>query len=109
MSDRTLTTDEVVKHTPGPWHWDSDPVKNDPTGRIRYRVCATGKTVTQVYYSSFEGGPTNAEADARLIAAAPALLDALKDLIEWQDEMKNAVPRIYLDRAQRAIAKAVGR
>ena len=77
------TTDEVVRHTPGPWHWDSDPVKNDPTGRIRYRVCATGKTVTQVYYSSFEGGPTNAEADARLIAAAPHMSDALRRALSW--------------------------
>lgn len=25
-------------HTPGPWHWDSDPVKNDPMGRVRYRA-----------------------------------------------------------------------
>ncbi len=67
----------MSEHTPGPWHWDSDPVKGDPTGRVRYRICALGKTITQVYYSSFEGGPTNAEADARLIAAAPDLLAGL--------------------------------
>ena len=47
-------------HTPGPWHWDSDPVKNDPLGRVRYRVTTTGKTIAQVYYSSYEGGLTNA-------------------------------------------------
>jgi hypothetical protein len=65
-------------HTPGPWHWDSDPVKGDQLGRVRYRVAALGKTITQLYYSSYEGGPTNAEADARLIAAAPDLYEALK-------------------------------
>jgi hypothetical protein len=65
-----------MKPTPGPWYWEADPVKGDPTGRVRYQVVATGKTVTRVYYSSFEGGPTNAEADARLIAAAPDLLSA---------------------------------
>ena len=78
-------------HTPGPWHWDSDAVKNDPYGRVRYRVCTLGKTITQVYYSSFEGGLTNADADARLIAAAPDLLEALIGLVglergtEWHE------------------------
>lgn len=64
----------TAQHTPGPWHWESDEVKGDPTGRVRYQVVALGKTVTRVYYSSYEGGQTNAEADARLIAAAPDLL-----------------------------------
>ena len=59
---------EQVKHTPGPWHWDSDPIKGDPLRRVRYRVAATGKTITQCYYSS---GDENAKHDARLIAAAP--------------------------------------
>ena len=73
--------EEIVtetKWTPGPWHWDSDPVQNDPYNRVRYRVVTKGKTITQVYYSSYEGGPTNAEADAKLIAAAPDLYEALK-------------------------------
>lgn len=70
-----------TKWTPGPWHWDSDPVKNDPHNRVRYRVTALGKTITQVYYSSYEGGPTNAEADARLIAAAPEMAEALEQCL----------------------------
>ncbi|MDP3627121.1 MAG: hypothetical protein Q8S12_11015 [Hydrogenophaga sp.] len=71
----------TAQHTPGPWHWESDEVKGDPTGRVRYQVVALGKTVTRVYYSSYEGGQTNAEADARLIAAAPDLLAALVNLL----------------------------
>jgi hypothetical protein len=63
-----------ASHTPGPWHWDSDPMKGDPFNRVRYRVVTTGKTITQCYYSSSD---EHAEADARLIAAAPELLDAL--------------------------------
>jgi hypothetical protein len=70
--------------TPGPWHWDSDEVKNDPIGRTRYQVVCLGQTITRMYQSSFEGGPTKAEADAAFIAAAnPAailgLLDELAD------------------------------
>jgi hypothetical protein len=99
-----------MSHTPGPWHWDSDPVKNDPTGRIRYRVCAVGKTITQVYYSSFEGGPTNAEADARLIAAAPELLEALKAMLEYANNGTAIHPgALVWDDARAAIAKAEGK
>lgn len=64
-----------MKYTPGPWNWDSDPIKGDPLGRVRYRVTTIGKTITQCYYSS---GDEQAEWDARLIAAAPTLLGALQ-------------------------------
>jgi hypothetical protein len=64
--------------TGGVWHWDCDPVKHDPIGRTRYRVTTIGKTITQIYYSSYEGGPTNAAQDAAYIAAAnPAAISAL--------------------------------
>jgi len=71
--------------TPGVWHWEGDVVKNDPYGRTRYQVTTLGKTIAKIYYSSFEGGPTNAEMDARYIAAADpqtviALLDELGGL-----------------------------
>lgn len=92
------------KHTAGPWHWDSDPVKNDPISRVRYRVCAVGKTITQVYYSSYEGGLTNAEADARLIAAAPDMLEALKAVQAFIEGKPDAVEPFGMVRA--AIATA---
>lgn len=99
----------VMQHTPGPWHWEADPVKGDPYGRVRYQVTALGKTVTRVYYSSFEGGPTNAEADAKLISAAPDLLDAMRDflntLTDGPDE--SDVFRV-VNKARAAVAKATG-
>lgn len=64
-----------MTHTPGPWHWDSDPIKGDPLNRVRYRVTALGRTITQCYYPRDESG--QAEADARLIAAAPAMADEI--------------------------------
>jgi hypothetical protein len=121
-TNSTLPTDfqSESSHTPGPWHWDSDPVKGDPTGRIRYRVCTTGKTITQVYYSSFEGGHTNAVADAKLIAAAPDLLEALKkaasELEQYVDFQQKSDYLEYaadtqkkLDAINAIIAKAEGR
>lgn len=67
----------MSKHTPGPWMWDADPIKGDPLNSVRYRVVALGKTVTQCYYSSSDEA---AQHDARLIAAAPKLLEALKKI-----------------------------
>ena len=61
-----------AQHTPGPWHWDSDVVKGDPLGRVRYRVTAKGKTITQLYYNSDD---PHAEQDAMLIASAPTMRD----------------------------------
>lgn len=81
----------AMKPMPGPWHWEADEVKNDPTGRVRYQVTTLGKTVTRVYYSSFEGGPTNAEADAALIAACHP--EALRALLEERKAMKRHILR----------------
>lgn len=92
--------DEKWAHTPGPWMWDSDPMKDDPYNRVRYRVVARGKTITQIYYSTYEGGPTNAEWDARLIAAAPDLYEIAKarenDLIERHAKEPDAVARVLI-------------
>lgn len=86
--------------TPGPWHWDSDPIKGDPLGRVRYRVVTIGKTITQCYYSSSD---ENAEHDARLIAAAPDLLEACMRLIG-----RAAFTSDDASFARAAIAKATG-
>ena len=104
---------QVMQHTPGPWHWEADEVKNDQFGRVRYQVTALGKTVTRVYYSSYEGGPTNAIADARLIAAAPDLLMALEMLYsETADYIRlnnlGGMDNQCMRRARCALAKAAG-
>lgn len=80
----------MLEHTPGPWHWDSDPIKGDPLNRLRYRVTAIGRTITQCYYSSEEGG--QAEADARLIAAAPALLAVYESVLDIHGDPKDHEP-----------------
>lgn len=56
-----------VKHTPGPWHVGPH-YKSDVESR-QGRICECGPF-----------GSEQAEANARLIAAAPELLDALKAL-----------------------------
>lgn len=67
-----------TKHTPGPWeiiHTEKNPGKVDQihVGKPDYTVCRV------MAYGE------NAMANARLIAAAPDLLKALKDLVERCD------------------------
>ena len=61
----------MSKHTPGPWSFYDD--SNDgKTNRIE--IVGWGKTVARIYHSVPEEDLPN----ARLIAAAPDLLEALK-------------------------------
>lgn len=73
------TTEKKVSHTPGPW--DINPVRNsfEPYKLIIFaqnqdRVAICYKESNDVYVPKDE-----AEANAKLIAAAPELLEALKD------------------------------
>ena len=95
----------MSKFTPGPWHWDSDPMTGDPLGRVRYRVTTVGKTITQIYHSS---GHEESEADARLIASAPDMWEALQLCVNafggtYEDEKR------AFEAGMAALAKAEGR
>ena len=63
------------RHTPGPWA----PERKTPDGfYLAIRVGLTGPRICEVR-------PENQEADARLIAAAPDLLEALEWLMDEFD------------------------
>jgi hypothetical protein len=62
-----------MAHTPGPWHW-SDDGEGNKWGRKGLEPC--------VLYGTVEGLVSVYDADARLIAAAPALLAALQSIAE---------------------------
>jgi len=56
-----------------------------------------------------DGTPDGAAADARLIAAAPDLLEALQDIVDYRGGAENALVDEYvLSRVEAAIAKATG-
>jgi hypothetical protein len=65
-----MSTESKVdaQHTPGPW-------KFDPVGETIYGYSEEGEVLVVVYEMN-----TN-EADARLIAAAPGLLEALQNMV----------------------------
>ena len=80
-----------AKHTPGPWH---------------YHKCPCGMNGCHQYTISVQWSKGFVEADARLIAAAPDLLAALrnyaKESFDGYGQPNGAVARA-------AIAKAEGR
>lgn len=107
-------------HTPGPWHvrnagphWNNPAIPNyrvvrtpTPSGPHGYDVAWSpdGELVAEHVYE---------DADARLIAAAPDLLAACRDLVSVlpdPDDMEDPddVVRSRIIRARAAIAKATG-
>ena len=87
----------MSKHTPGPWFF-----LHDRNGRLQVGP-SINYTVAEMCVTPLEGQ----EANARLIAAAPELLEALTDCVEhmhWTQPLGEAA----LKKAKAAIAKATG-
>jgi len=90
----------MSKHTPGPW--TAEPNGGDDDDMRRLYICTDmgARTALAEAYSVDHGDP---EANARLIAAAPDLLAALKEIIAGA---KRGFPGCTA--ALEAIAKAEG-
>ena len=89
---------EAMKHTPGPWYIDFIKAHANGNRRIMAEQCTPVAVV-----------PEHLAADARLIAAAPDLLEALKSVIAWLDAPdESAFSDSQLALARAAIAKATG-
>jgi hypothetical protein len=88
----------MSKHTPGPW---------------TYTKCPCNQKGCSQFTISTQGGVGFEEADARLISAAPDLLEALKGASKAIREYRSqGAPTAYWDdveaQAKAAIAKAEG-
>lgn len=91
----------MSKHTPGPWkaHFeDAYFVTGPDLGRVAMMMNLKGAHGLGGRRSGNESA-----ANARLIAAAPDLLEALKDAVRDSES-----PGQWLDEARAAIAKATG-
>ncbi|ELC6296689.1 hypothetical protein RJO53_002834 [Enterobacter hormaechei] len=82
-----------MKHTPGPWYWDFE---------------GLGSKDVLVFGKGYPFEMTS-EANKRLIAASPDLLEALQEMLNkaykqnWNDQYPDEVSK-----AQAAISKALG-
>ncbi len=101
----------MSKYTPGPWALRRDPAHFDSLTEITGGICGNTKPFRFTVEVSV-GGDTDIhtlEANARLIAAAPDLLEVLKELKECSDYWSDYdVPLGIVDRINAAIAKAKG-
>ncbi len=88
-----------MPHTPGPWHWDGYELLRAPS-----------ESVTDIVLDISVEGACPSVDDARLIAAAPELLAALKALVMADDAAEDTSSLgDALAAAEDAIAKAEGR
>ena len=104
-----------TKHTPGSWHIGSGNgegsifgpedcgrmVFESDRGTVLYPIC---KVINGPKQCQDEGAEDNA--NARLIAAAPDLLEALKGMLNWARRVQEPIPGPEIPRAHTAIAKA---
>jgi hypothetical protein len=91
------TTTKGAQHTPGPWSFYIN--RNGATGQEFASIVGKGESVG-----------TTTPANARLIAAAPALLEALQYAVQWQSATppKYRMGKEQFDQARAAIAQATG-
>ena len=87
----------TTTHTPG--NWSVHPVHQTPTTRSHFAVMGNA--------GLFVASRIEQEADARLIAAAPDLLEALQACVDSQ-ECNGYIGTQTLTEANAAIAKALG-
>ena len=97
----------MSKHTQGPWHFRKDTIRE---GRYFIRVQSYGYAPLATVLGDKRSTLKQSEANARLIAAAPNLLDVLlraKSAIEALDGTTVENEKL-LDDYRRAIAMATG-
>ena len=85
-------------HTPGPWYWADNVPEAPPT------YCAI---VDSAGFTIADPSPMS-EADARLIAAAPELLAALRWALDQIEDDLDFDHQAALEAAKAAISKATG-
>ncbi len=99
------------KHTPGPWHWgfpDGEDERSQLEGNVEYPEMNPVLMAWGCQPKCIPGGcpllPKKADRD--LIAAAPDLLEACKDIVEIWQSSDECDWETSFDMIKEAIAKA---
>lgn len=106
------TTAQTGKHTPGEWICYADLPSTEPN----WHIVTTADRMRVIANVHIEPGNQMDEANARLIAAAPDLLEAVRSLVFLNDNhspfggeiARDKIDRAW-DKARDAVAKAEGR
>ena len=104
-----MVTETKVTHTPGPWSYETDDSALNAVVYGKGRKQGQRKQHVAEVWSGDDRSTEVAEANARLIAAAPEMLEAIRKAlneITWSSvEGSNSV----VDALSNAIAKAEGK
>lgn len=80
-----------VSHTPGPWKLSQSPVRISKLGGLPFKsIKNTSSIGGKIIANAFGTTREEAQANAKLIAAAPELLEALRHLIDTSDMVPSA-------------------
>lgn len=79
MSRADPKTKVATKFTPGPWSYS--PCKVHTRGWDGFQICFTDEDGDELIVAEFEATHSGVEADARLMAAAPDLYEALRRMV----------------------------
>jgi hypothetical protein len=97
------TTQTKTKYTPGPWAFDNSgfvyPSNNGQHPSEKDMICQ--------FFSKSERDFDNCEANAKLIAAAPDLLEALKEMLRHTDGNCAELPTTTFSKAERNARAAI--
>lgn len=97
----------MIKHTPGPWEWVCKWASYTLVASNGQTVADDGSAGNEYSPSIDPGDNGESGANARLIAAAPDLLDALQDALAAA-ECTTRFPDYVTSRIRAAITKATG-
>lgn len=95
----------MTKHTPGPWWVDKITPKNDTH---KFDICSGENERVQRFIACTYSGLSAEKANARLISAAPELLEALTEIVSAADGDGWDQLDAGFTKARNAIAKATG-
>lgn len=102
-----------IKHTPGPWQFDEVATTCGRAFRIGAGEMLKAGKGCCIIYDDYHGNPENErKANARLIAAAPDLLAALKAQLAYEAAPSGAKRPSWMELVKvrdAALAKAEGR
>ena len=91
-----------IKHTPGPWK-----VANNSRSVLAGTVKINQQAGPAAQSAAVEAkNEFTLRANAKLISAAPEMLEALTELVEWS-KRSNGTSKQVVDKAKAAIAKAI--
>jgi len=89
------------KHTPGPWKFDIEPRGNGWPGLFQVTT-----NILEYGLDGEEGIYIDNPADARLLSAAPEMLEILKQVVSVSQHDATLITRQVADRMRAIVAKA---